>query len=285
MCKHILITSYKYSDSQYIERFLELSQRETDGYGFIIRDVSGKLTTYKDLGAAQFYLKVGQWLNSGYVKDIVIHHRTSTNEPGLDYAHPFEFQGNYLTHNGVVSVPGTHMTKTKNDSEALLHHLIKTGYDTKSISGYFSCFILNKQETIVLVDGIAPMYTNGRVFSSHDLSHAKSSFRRIEKVKMTYDGKWQSEPIEVTESSYGWNQSYLSLGGYDYDVEKCDYGLIESFYDTLQDDDMEALFRCNNYEDLKLEIDILAGCYRIPLTRAEVDLIAIELLGKDYSYA
>lgn len=210
MCKHILIRDFSTKDIELVSEFTSRTH-DRDGFGAIIRDQDGGIHTLKSLDIGAFYLDVGRWIQSGHVKDLVLHHRTSTNGAGLDYAHPFEFRGNYLTHNGVVSVPGSHDTKTQNDSEALLHHLIKTDFDTAGISGYFSCFIFNAQSTTVLVDDSAPIYSDGRVFSSHRLV---DSWLKIEKKRLVFDlsGNLTSFDIALTKSDYGYDKAHLSLG-------------------------------------------------------------------------
>lgn len=211
MCKHILINNFNVdNDFKYIDKFSSMTS-DRDGYGAIIRTDQNGFITLKSLNLASFYLKLGELTRLKNIRDLVIHHRTSTNGSGLDYSHPFEYQGNYLTHNGVVSVPDKHDTKTTNDSEQLLHHLIKTNYDTKVIQGYFSCFILNKDTTTVLVDDTAPMWTDGRVYSSHRLF---DEFEAMALTRLVIDpqGNRHSFPIEVTKTSYGSDKAYLSLG-------------------------------------------------------------------------
>lgn len=210
MCKHIMIQNFQPSDMDVLGQFTAKTY-DNDGFGAIVRTKSNELLALKSLCKADLYLRLGALIGRDSVRDIVVHHRTSTNKSGLDYAHPFEFQGYMLTHNGVVDVPDKHETKTTNDSEALLHHLIKTNFETTTIQGYFSCFILNHESSIVLVDDIAPMFTDGRIFSSHNLGE---SFQVLKLTKRTImlDGKCTDKPIQVTKTSYGSDKTYLSLG-------------------------------------------------------------------------
>ena len=210
MCKHILINNFTSSDLAALKLFTDKTS-DRDGFGAIIRTKSNDILTLKSLNQSDFYLKLGMELVANDVKDLVVHHRTSTNGQGLDYAHPFEFRGNYLTHNGVVSVPDKHETKTTNDSEVLLHHLIKTNYQTETVSGYFSCFILNTTETIVLVDDKAPIYSDGRIYSSHKLGEGFQSVR-LKKIVIGLDGSTLTTDIKVVESDYGRDKAHLSLG-------------------------------------------------------------------------
>lgn len=212
MCKHILFNRFTLADLSLLKKFNELTY-ENDGYGCIIRTSHNTLEAFKALDLASFYMDLSLRVSRGDVVSLVVHHRTSTNSPGIDYAHPFEFEGHYLTHNGVVSVPGKHTTKTKNDSEALLHHLIKSDYETKVIQGYFSCFVLSRDETTVLVDDTAPLYTDGRVYCSHALTN---EFTRLTKVKLTLDPisgiERDQKPVELTKSDFGRDLAHLSLG-------------------------------------------------------------------------
>lgn len=209
MCKHILIRDFSREDFAILRSFCSKTF-DRDGFGAIIRRTDGSLDAFKSLSAPALYLELGAELSRGNVSEVVVHHRTSTNGSGLDYAHPFDFQGHYMTHNGVVTVPGAHDTKTTNDSEALLHHFVKTGFNTKAVSGYFSTFVLNADSTAVLVDEIAPIYTDGRVFCSLDLG----GMTRITKKRITFtrDGSRHESEIELVESDYGKDKAHLSLG-------------------------------------------------------------------------
>lgn len=213
MCKHILFNNFNIAiDLPLLADFAARSEYENDGFGYILRTDKGGIEWMKSICLAEFYLQLGQRLSAGDVKTLVVHHRTSTNKQGVDYAHPFEFNGHYLTHNGVVQVPGKHNTETSNDSEALLHHLIKTQWDTETISGYFSCFVLTHNTTTVLVDDIAPIYSNGRVFSSHKLSDDMQSIM-LEKIVFDVNGlEISREYIKTTKTNYGLDKRSLSLG-------------------------------------------------------------------------
>lgn len=276
MCKHILFNNFSLKDLGRLQTF-SMMTNENDGYGAIIRSKSGVLESFKSLDAGAFYIALTQKLLQGDTQTLVVHHRTSTNEGGLDYAHPFEYAGHYLTHNGVVQVPGTHETKTKNDSEALLHHLIKSGYDTEAISGYFSCFILNKTETIVLVDNLAPIYTDGRVYSSHKLTE---HFKKIELVKKTLDtqtGKvLDSQRIKVTKSNYGYSSMGKSLGSYDW--EPMPYypensSILENFLDYLSPNEEDGLWEEMDYRRLKHKVRDLVT--NLGLSAKEEEVIEI----------
>jgi hypothetical protein len=228
MCKHILINDFSFDDIKAIKQFISLTH-DNDGYGAIIRKKSGEIDTLKGLNPSIFYLELMEILYSHYdpriktIDSVVIHHRTSTNGQGLAYAHPFYFQGYHLTHNGVVNVPGKHDTKTTNDSEALLHHLLKTDFDTENIDGYFSVFMVSKAETIVIVDDTAPLYSDGRIFCSHNLG---KDFQKIALRKIVI-GK-SDNPIKVKKSDYGKGFYSLSIGG-NYSGLDSDY-ISDPFY-------------------------------------------------------
>lgn len=249
MCKHLLIRSFTQADTSVIEAFTRRTH-DNDGYGAIIRHHDGTLSTLKSLDLAAFYLSIGKLVESGTISELVLHHRTSTNGDGLAYAHPFEFSGHLLTHNGVVQVPGKHETKTRNDSEALLHHLIKTGFNTLSINGYFSCFILSSSETVVLVDDKAPIYSDGRVFCSHDLG----AMPRIVNRKITFDvssGERVEESIQVSASQYGAEKRHLSLGAEYQTIEpEAESGDPYALLDMLPDDAILALERCRSEREV-----------------------------------
>jgi hypothetical protein len=210
MCKHICFTKFDVkTDTPIIHEFVDKTH-DKDGYGAIIRTLDNRLLTFKSLKLVEFYMTLGSVIKSTPIRQLVIHHRTSTNKVGYDYTHPFEYKGNYLTHNGVITVPKKYATKTENDSEILLHHLIDTDFDTKSVSGYFSCFILNDKTTTVVVDATAPMYTDGRVYCSHKLEGLKPI--ELKKIVHPLVGDPVTTPIEVTKTEYGRDKAYLSLG-------------------------------------------------------------------------
>ena len=211
MCKHILINDFKPTDLDTLTQFADMTS-DNQGYGAILRYANGDISTMKSMTWTGFYIGLTRELVTKPPQTVVVHHRTSTNGKGLDYAHPFEYQGNYLTHNGVVDVPGKHDTKTTNDSEALLHHLVKSNWDTASVRGYYSCFVVTQDQTTVLVDNMAPIYTDGRVYSSHKLD---DSYYAIECQRLTLDRQGSligQVDIEVNSEGYGHNLAYLSLG-------------------------------------------------------------------------
>jgi hypothetical protein len=284
MCKHILFTNFDAStDLKTLSDFANKTN-ENDGYGSILRYQDGTIETLKSLNQGQFYIQVMIQLNKKPVKDLVVHHRTSTNESGIEYSHPFEFQGNVMTHNGVVSVPGVHETKTANDSEALLHHLIKTNYDTEAVSGYFSCFILNKNETTILIDDIAPIYSDGRIFSSHKLNE---EWARIELIKITLgmDGTSKSIPIKVTKSSYGSDKAHLSLGwdSSGIDAKYTAATNVDDFLYFISPQDERDLLSCENDTELKTQILLVADFVGVALSEAEINEI-MEYFGDVSSY-
>ena len=212
MCKHIMINDFRPSDLDTLSQFVDLTY-DRDGYGAILRTKSNALETIKSLDSGSFYLTLTRRVLQGDIQTVVVHHRTSTNGRGIEYAHPFEYQGVYMTHNGVVTVPGKHETKTTNDTEALLHHLIKTNFDTLAVQGYYSCFILDDHNTAVLVDDCAPMHTDGRVYSSHKLGE---SWTKLDKVMLFLDPATgtptHTYPIEVSQSTYGQDKRIYPSG-------------------------------------------------------------------------
>jgi len=283
MCKHILIRQYEpKNDSELLKEFCRLTY-DNDGYGAIIRTDENAILTLKSLNVGSFYFDLSSLLSKVNVIDLVVHHRTSTNKKGLEYAHPFEFQGNYLTHNGVVSVPDQHDTLTENDSEYLLHHLIKTEFNTQTISGYFSCFILNQDTTTILVDNTAPMYQlNNRVYSSHNL------FESMQKVTLSkidhfiIDERIIETPIQVTASSYGMNKASLSLGWNDSDrytpSKNYYFDSVDAFFSMLSyNDENEILYFCDNSKERKDYIKKLAIQFDLKLTKNEIGLILGEM--------
>lgn len=210
MCKHILFNQFNpKTDIKTLEDFADKTH-DRDGFGAVLRLPGGEIITLKSLSLAGFYRELGEILATSTPETLVVHHRTSTNKGGLDYAHPFEFQGVFLTHNGVVSVPGNHETKTENDSEALLHHLIKTGFDTVSIKGYFSVFMVSAYSTRIIVDETAPIFTDNRVFSSHKMGETWKKITK--KMILIENGKTKTSKIELGVSDYGFEKRGLSLG-------------------------------------------------------------------------
>lgn len=289
MCKHILFNDFKRSDIDTLKEFIRLTY-DRDGYGSIIRDTKGRIETLKCLDSGLFYAELMHRLMDGNVQTLVVHHRTSTNERGLASAHPFEFKDHYLTHNGVVYVPGSHATKTKNDSEALLHHLIKTEYDTKSISGYFSCFVLSKSKTTVLVDDIAPIYTDGRIYSSHQIN---PEFKKIEKVMLDLCPKTgdvhSKREIELTKTDYGKDKRHLSLSKTEVNITNDDNWIPEAydadfsalevndkiieFFDCITDQEEKTLYELRNLEGVDDYIKELALSLGITLNNDDIQLI------------
>jgi len=217
------------------------------------------------------------------LSQVVVHHRTSTNGTGIEYAHPFEFKGNYLTHNGVVTVKGTHEVKTKNDSEALLHHLIKTEYETETIQGYFSCFVLNELTTTIVVDDTAPIYTDNRVYCSHALDGLTKI--ALQKIVIDLNNARVMTPIIVTKSSYGSDKSYLSLGhSYDYRSDYSfntpDYGAyydddnnVNDFFQLITTSEENELFHFRTATDLKLSIKDIGASLGMRLTKKDIKKI------------
>ncbi len=282
MCKHILFNEFQKSDLETLKTFSERTS-DKDGFGAIIRLQSGGIKTLKSLNPGSFYIDLMQQVSRLKVQTLVVHHRTSTNQAGLDCAHPFEYGGNYLTHNGVVDVPGEHATKTKNDSEKLLHHLIKSNYDTETIEGYFSCFILNPTETVVLVDNMAPMFTDGRVYSSHKLG---DDFHAVTMEKLTLCPKTglviDKRPIKVTESTWGLNQSSLSLGTWSNEQGWGQWddpapeanARFEMFYDMLTAQEEDWLYSIDDLKRLKRAIKRIGNILGIMPTETEVEQFA-----------
>lgn len=251
MCKHILINNFQKSDLNTLRDFASKSH-DLDGFGAIIRTKSNVIEVIKDLDKGVFYSELTQRLLQGDVNTLVVHHRTSTNHDGIEYAHPFEFRRVYLTHNGVVQVPGSHNTNTKNDSEALLHHLIKTDFDTAAIQGYFSCFLMTERDTLVLVDDTAPIYTNGRIYSSINMSNKVSLFSRVTLSLLSLDlqGKVIShKPIQVSKSSYGHASAHLSLGHTIVNEQPSDeYSPnVTDFFDLITDSELQKLIKINDH--------------------------------------
>lgn len=272
MCKHILITKFN-AETDY-STLIDFADRtnDNDGYGAIIRTKDNKLETLKSLSLPEFYSQIGYLIGVLDIKEIVVHHRTSTNGHGIEYSHPFEYQGHYLTHNGVISVPEKHDTKTTNDSEALLHHLIKTGYDTKSIQGYFSCFILSDKETQVIVDDTAPIYTDNRIFCSHPLQGLNKI--ALERIKLVDGVITERNPIEVTKTTYGSDKAYLSLGRNTYhdddfyNYDKADN--VDMFLRYISTNDEIEISSAKTAKDKFLTIKNKALSLGIKLTNTEI---------------
>lgn len=293
MCKHILFNEFGLDDIETLKVFCALTY-DKDGFGAIIRTTTGDIETMKDLNAGYFYMELMERIYKGDIQTLVVHHRTSTNKDGIDYAHPFEFQGNFLTHNGVVSVPGEHDTKTENDSELLLHHLIKSDFETLPIKGYFSCFILNHLETIVLVDAVAPIYTNGRIYSSHNLS---DDFVKVELKLLRLDAVtgeiMVKKEIEVTESNFGREVSHLSLGpseekdgmtfttndeGFYYEDDAPSFSKnVRDFFDLISDQELHAITVYRDRNETKMTIMELGYAFGIDLDDGDLRQIS-ELL-------
>ncbi len=324
MCKHILFNDFNGdNDLQTLFRFVDKTY-DKDGFGAIIRDTDNRIHTFKSLDQTHFYMKLGYYVTQFDIKTLVVHHRTSTNQKGLEYAHPFEFQGNYLTHNGVVTVPGNHDTLTTNDSEELLHHLIKTGFDTLAVQGYYSCFILNDKETIVLADDSAPMWTNGRTFSSHKLGKKwKQVYKK--RIHIPLDGSERTTfDVEVAPSSYGsehrsasigsgyggsewfkdWQHDYRARGHHwedetgriafkpthnppgDDDYKACQYGSdpITEFFDVIHYKEEEQLAECGSYANMLELIKDIGWNSGIDLTKDMVEEIASYYLERELEY-
>jgi predicted glutamine amidotransferase len=280
MCKHILINDFQLTDLELLKEF-ESRTNEQDGFGAILRLKSGNIETLKSLSQGSFYIDLTKRLCEGDIITLVVHHRTSTNGLGLDYAHPFVHDGNYLTHNGVVSIPGKYNTKTENDSEALLHHLVATDYQTNTIEGYFSCFIVNDKETRVLVDSLAPIYTDGRIYSSHKLN---DSFEKIELQLRILDPKSgqvvANQPVVVMESTYGQDLAHLSLGE-EYTRDKYSSQVVIDFFDIITDFELDQLIYARGAEryDLIKELS-----WSIGLEASQQDLIDIETYIENMEY-
>lgn len=218
-----------------LEQFAAMTH-DRDGFGAIIRRKNGRIEAIKSLFEAGFYMELGRvMIDAADIETLVVHHRTSTNGQGIDYAHPFQFLGYWLTHNGVVQVPGKHDTATTNDSEALLHHLVKNSFDVSEISGYLSCFVLSETETHVLVDETAPLFTDGRVFSSHDMGEG---FSRISGRHLCLGivGQVLSDvEIAVKDSRYGWQWAGDSIG---YEIPDSEYSGARLADDYLSQSDL-----------------------------------------------
>lgn len=258
MCKHILINQFTLNDLDVLKQFASMSKNERDGYGSIMRTKAGTIETIKSLDSTSFYIDLVQRLQKGDIETLVVHHRTSTNSLGLDYAHPFNFERWYMTHNGVVCVPGLHETKTTNDSEALLHHLIKTDYNTFDIQGYFSCFLLSSTETIVLVDDIAPIYTDGRIYSSHKLTNDQERIAlALISLSRRGDIEYQTA-IQTTSNSYGMDKAWQSIGYTShYDEPIASYDNIIDFFDYTTDWELfEIKTEHNERKRIKLIADL-----------------------------
>lgn len=277
MCKHILINRFTLEDLPTLQDFASRSN-EWDGFGAIMRKADGSIETLKSLCIASFYVELVKEAFTSEITTLVVHHRTSTNGEGIHYAHPFEFEGNFLTHNGVVRVPGDHDTKTTNDSEALLHHLIKSNFDTLSIEGYYSCFILNQTESIVLVDDLAPIYSDGRIYSSHKLD---ASFEKIESRKITLSVAGEvldNVPIEVAKSTYGSNLAHLSLGASTVPPEGAEDFYpspnVTHFMDMLSHEEEDSLFAARSEAHRRDVIREITQTLGLTLTAEDVAYIS-----------
>lgn len=220
------------NDLEIIKNFTSRTY-DNDGFGAIFRLKTGQIETLKSLDIASFYIDITQKIASGTIRDLVLHHRTSTNGTGIEYAHPFTHRDHYLTHNGVVNVPGDYKTNTTNDSEKLLHHLLGTNYNTEEIQGYFSCFIFNQDETIILVDATAPMFFLDRIYCSHNLNDKMEPIALKKIVINDATKEKHIVNIKVTKSEYGASLRHLSLS---------------SNYDYLDKDYDHASWNTNDYQ-------------------------------------
>lgn len=272
MCKHILFNNFnKNTDLETLKVFTQKTY-DRDGFGAIIRRQDGSIDTLKSLDIGYFYISLMELIGEN-TDTLIVHHRTSTNGHGVDYAHPFEFQGHYLTHNGVVTVPEKHNTLTTNDSESLLHHLIKNNYDTKSIQGYFSVFIVTQNDTRVIVDNTAPLYSDGRIYCSHRL------FDHYEPIALKHirivNGETDSvNPIEVQKSDYGMSFYSKSIGFKDDPMESIHFADSDNVSDFLYainpSDDLEIM-ESRSKSDMILAIKNKAYFFGIDLTDDEVN--------------
>lgn len=286
MCKHILINQFTKDDLTLLADFADRTHDQC-GFGAIIRTKQNELVALKSLSLPALYLTLGGYIERDVISSLVVHHRTSTNHDGLDYAHPFEHKGFYLTHNGVVNVPKTYTTKTKNDSEQLLHHLLDTGFETKSIQGYFSCFIKSEDQTIVLVDATAPIYSDGRVYCSHNLG---KGYVKIEKALIVIDPSTHqtisTRPIEVSESRYGMDKAHRSLG------QSWDYSSDWSYADDLprarnawnEGDPVELLADCLTYNDEEELVNARNDAERRALIQDKAHLLGLKLEKSDEDF-
>jgi predicted glutamine amidotransferase len=295
MCKHIMILDFNITnDLKLITDFADRTN-ENDGYGAMLRVNDGSIDTIKSLSLAAFYMTLHARLIKGDITAVVVHHRTSTNGDGLDYAHPFEYNVIYMTHNGVIQVPDKHETRTTNDSEQLLHHLIKSEFNTKSVSGYYSCFIMTPLENGVLVDETAPIYSDGRVYCSHKLL---DSYQKIEKRLISYDNatghKVLDQEIEVSKSSYGRDKAHLSLGktysvtddrdwkswtynDYLDETPKSNTNLID-FFDLITDEEKIEFSKLRDESDALEYIERTGTLMGLTLSLAECEEIYLYLM-------
>lgn len=301
MCKHILINDFNKDDFEVIKTFISKTN-ENDGYGAIIKSKNGDIQTLKAMHQGVFYFDLMAMINETMpqgISSLVVHHRTSTNGKGIDYAHPFQLDGYFLTHNGVVDVPNTeaYNTRTTNDSEALLHHLLATNYATNQVSGYYSVFLISADRTQIIVDDIAPIYSDGRVFCSHNLG---DNFKRMTKTHVIIDasGNVTCSPIETMQSNYGMDKAHLSLGNTkmrfkEYDSfddwnakqyiddtldNEYDYRAtsnVDDFLFMLTDNDYEYIAGQKNRNDRILAIKDTAQWLYIKLTKRDIK----EILG------
>jgi hypothetical protein len=110
-----------------------------------------------------------------------------------------------------VDIPFDYPVHTRNDSEALLHHILATK-QTSDVSGYFSVFLISRDTTQVIVDDTAPIYTDGRVYSSLKLGDSfqkiASEWRHLDSIGNAFS----VSPVEKTSRLYGRELSHLSLG-------------------------------------------------------------------------
>lgn len=150
MCKLLYINNYKdldCSDSQ-LSAILEVMAKDNqDGMG-VFSEKGYIKTDNPDILILDNYF---EFLNQGYGaktlskgkyqegNSLAVHSRTSTNQLGADYAHPFNTGKAYFAHNGVVSIKENNFPlKTKNDSEFLAYY-IETGLENlDEIVGYYA---------------------------------------------------------------------------------------------------------------------------------------------------
>lgn len=97
----------------------------------------------------------------GKAKCAMFHGRISTNKISLLNTHPMIKEGHYLIHNGVVENIGDKYEKeTQNDSEDVLHYLIKGSIEgvAKGVSGYYACVAISPDGKMhVFKDATAPL--------------------------------------------------------------------------------------------------------------------------------
>jgi predicted glutamine amidotransferase len=156
MCKILALTNAQKVKRNHINKIGQmLLGLERDGFGYAIQGEKG---VYGEKCISKhFETRIGaggvihlpfvkrDFESFGLPKDkpkgpAIFHGRTSTNQPGLINTHPMQEDGWHLIHNGVVTDHGpAYEKKTANDSEHVLHRLIK-GIDevAKHLSGYYA---------------------------------------------------------------------------------------------------------------------------------------------------